>query len=73
MKKYFSRKFIISAAAFLGSIGLAISGLHINNKEIVIIGMVCTILSQAIYSACEAYVDANHTSDNSSDGGNGNG
>lgn len=60
MKKFMSRKFIISVAAFLGSIGTAVIGLQINNKEIVIVGTICTILSQAIYAGAEAYVDAKH-------------
>lgn len=57
MNKFKSRKFIMSLASFLGSIGVSITGLSTNNDKIATIGIVCTILSTAIYSACEAYVD----------------
>ena len=57
MKKFSSRKFLISLAAFLGSIGASISGIVTDNETVTIIGAVCTVLSAAIYAACEAYVD----------------
>ena len=57
--KWASRKFWISIAAFLGSIGTAITGLTLQNEKITTIGVIATILSQAIYAAAEAYVDAN--------------
>lgn len=56
--KFLSRKFLISLAAFLGSIGASIYGLATDNKTVAAIGIVCSILSTAIYTACEAYVDA---------------
>lgn len=52
-----SRKFWISVAAFLGSLGTGIAGICTDNEVITIIGTVCMILSAAIYSACEAYID----------------
>lgn len=58
MNKYLSRKFLISLAAFLGSLGATIGGFATSNEKVVIFGVVCTALSAAIYAACEAYVDA---------------
>lgn len=58
--KLTSRKFWITVAAFLGSIATSIAGLAVNEKWVTIIGMVCGVLSAAIYSACEAYVDGKH-------------
>ena len=52
-----SRKFLISLAAFLASIATSISGLVTDNQTIAIVGIVCGILSAALYSAVEAYVD----------------
>lgn len=56
--KLTSRKFWICIAAFLGSLGTGITGLVQGNQTIAIIGGCCTVLSAAIYAACEAYVDA---------------
>jgi drug/metabolite transporter (DMT)-like permease len=58
LKKLTSRKFIISLAAFLGSIAVSISGIATSDHTITTIGVVCGILSAAFYSAAEAYVDA---------------
>lgn len=57
MKKLTSRKFWISCAAFLGSIGMGISGLVTDNQRVAIAGAVCMVISQGIYAACEAWVD----------------
>lgn len=57
MKKFKSRKFLISVAAFLGSISASIGGLVTDNQTVAIVGIVCGVLSTAIYAACEAYVD----------------
>ena len=56
--KLTSRKFWITAAAFLGSIGMSIAGLSTSNPTVAAVGTVCAMLSAAIYAACEAYVDA---------------
>lgn len=58
MTKLTSRKFWISIAAFLGSIGASIAGLAIAEPTVAAVGIVCGILSAAIYAAAEAYVDA---------------
>lgn len=55
--KFSSRKFLISLAAFLASIGSSIGGIVADNQTLTIVGAVCTVLSAAIYAACEAYVD----------------
>lgn len=60
MKKLQSRKFWLSVAAFLGSTGTSIAGLAVGEKWVTIIGVVCGVLSAAIYAACEAYVDGAH-------------
>lgn len=56
--KFLSRKWLICIAAFLASIGASIAGIANANQTITTIGLVCTIISTAIYAACEAYVDA---------------
>ena len=62
MKKYLSRKFIISVAAFLGSLGASINALHTGSKVVAAIGLICCMFSAAFYAACEASVDnANNT------------
>lgn len=57
MKNFSSRKFLISLAAFLGSVAASIAGIATDNKTIATVGIVCGVLSAAIYAACEAYVD----------------
>lgn len=59
LRKLTSRKFWISVAAFLSSIGVSIAGIATANDKIAILGLVCSTLSAAIYAACEAAVDAN--------------
>ena len=57
-EKICSRKFILSLAAFLGSIAASISGIVTDNQTVTIIGVVCGVLSAALYAFAEAYVDA---------------
>ena len=57
MARFTSRKFLLCLAAFLGSIGTSIAALHTDNQRVAIVGIVCAILSAAIYAAVEAYVD----------------
>ena len=64
MNKLKSRKFWISIAAFLGSISASIAGLVVSEKWITITGIVCGILSAAIYTASEAYVDGHSVASN---------
>ena len=52
-----SRKFWISVAAFLGSLAASIAGVVTEEKWITIAGVVCGMLSAAIYSALEASID----------------
>lgn len=56
-KKLTSRKFWICVAAFLGSVAASISGIVTDNKYVTTIGVVAGVLSAAIYSFCEAWVD----------------
>lgn len=58
--KLTSRKFWISVAAFLGSIAASVAGLTTGEKWITITGVICGMLSAAIYAAAEAYTDAAH-------------
>ena len=64
MNKFASRKFLISVAAFLGSIAASIAGLAIADQIIAGIGIGCGVLSAGIYAACEAYVDGQSASAN---------
>lgn len=57
MDKLTSRKFWICVAAFLGSIATSIAGIAINNEVVSAIGIICGVVSAAIYAAAEAYVD----------------
>ena len=59
MDKLKSRKFWMAVAAFLASIGTTIAGLTTDSKAIAVAGIVCTMLSSAIYAAAEAYADGN--------------
>lgn len=56
--KLTSRKFWMAAAAFLASLGSSIAGIATQNETLAWVGIVCTMLSAAIYAASEAYVDA---------------
>lgn len=58
--KWTSRKFWLAVASFLGSIGTSIAGLSVENKYVACIGIVCAVLSTAIYQVCESLVDASH-------------
>ena len=58
MDKLTSRKFWMCVAAFLASIATSIAGIKSDNQTVIIIGIVCGILSTAIYAFCEAWVDA---------------
>ena len=58
ISKFYSRRFLISLAAFRASLGGSIGGIVTENHTLTIVGTVCTVLSAAIYAACEAYVDA---------------
>ena len=58
IQKVTSRKFIIAVAAFLASLGTGISGVSTGNQTLATVGLVCTVVSAAIYAATEAYVDA---------------
>lgn len=55
--KFTSRKFWMAVAAFLASIGTSIGALATNNEVVAAAGVVCAMLSAAIYAAAEAYVD----------------
>ena len=62
INKLSSRKLWLSIAAFLGSIGGSITGITTGNDTLTTVGMVCSMLSVAIYVAAEAYVDAANVS-----------
>lgn len=63
MDKLKSRKFWMAVAAFLASIGATIAGLTTESKAITVTGIICTMLSSAIYAAAEAYTDGNRPID----------
>ena len=58
MEKLTSRKFWICVAAFLASIATSIAGLCTTNQVVATVGIVCGIISAAIYAFCEAWVDS---------------
>lgn len=57
LQKLTSRKFWMALAAFLASVGGSIAGIATDNTALTTTGLVCTMLSAAIYAAAEAYVD----------------
>ena len=58
LTKLKSRKFWLTVAAFLASIATSITGLTTSNTTLAEAGIICGVLSTAIYAAAEAYVDA---------------
>lgn len=60
--KFFSRKFLISLAAFLAALGAGITGVAMGDPTLIKVGAICTVLSAAIYAAMEAYVDGKSVS-----------
>ena len=60
--KLASRKFWMSVAAFLGSIAASIAGIVTSEKWVTITGVICGMLSAAIYAAVEAYTDGANAS-----------
>ena len=62
--KLTSRKFWVAIAAALASIGGSIAGVATDNTALVTTGLVCTMLSAAIYAAAEAYVDGKSDASN---------
>ena len=59
MSKWKSRKLWLCVAVALGSIGTSIAGLATQNKYIATLGIVCSIVSTAIYQVLETIVDTN--------------
>ena len=57
LEKISSRKFWMALAAFLASIGASIGALATDNEIVAAVGIVCAVLSAAIYAAAEAWVD----------------
>ena len=47
----------MAVAAFLASIGTSIGAFATSNEPVAAVGIVCAVLSAAIYAAAEAYVD----------------
>ena len=60
-----SRKFWISVAAMLASIGTSIGGIVQGNQTLAIIGSVCTVVSGALYAFFEAWTDVADIKSNS--------
>ena len=64
MNKFMSRKFWISVAAFLASIATSIAGFSAAEPMVSTAGIICGVVSAAIYAASEAYVDGASVSAN---------
>ena len=62
MEEFKSRKFWICVAAALASLGTSIAGIASSSEVIAGAGIVCTVVSAAIYAFCEAWVDASSAS-----------
>jgi drug/metabolite transporter (DMT)-like permease len=60
IRKITSRKFWICVAAFLASIAVSISGIQTQNTTVASVGLICGIVSAAIYAAAEAAVDKSY-------------
>ena len=58
--KLTSRKFWMSVGAFLSSASATIAGLGTDNQNLIIAGVICSVLSSGIYSMCEAWADASN-------------
>ncbi len=58
MKKLKSRKLWMAIGSALASVGTTIAGMNMDNTAVVIIGVICTAASVAIYNICEAFVDS---------------
>lgn len=67
MSKLTSRKFWICFAAMLASIASSIAGISTSNDTIATLGLVCGIISAAIYAFCEAWVDGKAVEDRKND------
>lgn len=61
--KWKSRKFWLAVATFLGSVGTSITGLATDNKYVVTIGIICSVLATGIYQVCESIIDVAHLED----------
>ena len=59
--KLMSRKFWVAVAAALASIGSSVAGLATQSEILAMGGIICTVVSAAIYAAAEAYVDGKAT------------
>lgn len=57
-QKLISRKFWVTIAIMLASIGSAIGGIYTDNQTLVVVGVVCTAVSTCIYTIAESMVDA---------------
>lgn len=57
MNRFKSRKFLMSLASVLASVGTALCGLATGNDNVLLCGTLCTALSSGIYTFCEASVD----------------
>ena len=53
-----SRKFWISVAAMLASLGTSVSGIVQGNQTLAVIGSVCTVVSGALYAFFEKYQES---------------
>lgn len=62
-EKLTSRKFWLATSAFLGSLGASITGIASGDTRLATVGIICSMLSAAIYAAAEAYVDAHRNDD----------
>lgn len=57
LKKFISRKFLISLASFLTAFGMALQGSNSDNESLQIVSVISMTISSGIYSIMEGIVD----------------
>lgn len=64
LNKLTSRKFWLSAAAFLGAFAAGITGVVVGDFDLTGTALVCGALSAGFYAAAEGFVDGNREASN---------
>lgn len=60
-RKLTSRKFWVSVATVIASVGTTLSGLQTGDTTIVVVGAVCTAVASGIYTIAEAITDTGNS------------
>lgn len=57
LKKFISRKFLISLASFLTAFAMALQGLNSNDETLQVVSVIAMTISSGIYSIIEGIID----------------